>query len=67
VTTEGGGIPGGTQDVFFELAPGELYKLDPHQISGQGLSGHLDMLSYSPDFTIERLFVGAEERTLFGA
>jgi hypothetical protein len=67
VTTTGGGIPNGVQDVAFELVPGQLYALEPQIISGQGLSGQMDMISYSPDFTIERLFVGAEERTLFGA
>jgi hypothetical protein len=67
ITTTGGGIPNGSQDISFQLAPGELYRLDPQQISGQGLSGQMDMISYSPDFTIQRLFVGAEERTFFGA
>jgi hypothetical protein len=67
ITTTGGGIPNGRQDVAFQIAQGELYRLDPAQISGQGLSGQLDMISYSPDFTIERLFVGKEDRTLYGA
>jgi hypothetical protein len=32
-----------------------------------GLSAEIDLISYSPDFIIERLLLANEERTLFGA
>lgn len=67
LTTKGGGIPNGSEPVAFELAPGELYDIKPWPVSGAGLNGALDLESISPDFTIERLQVAAEDRTLFGA
>jgi hypothetical protein len=65
--TKGGGIPNGTEQVAFELAPGELYGIKPWPVSGSGLNGALDLESISPDFTIERIQVASEDRTLYGA
>jgi hypothetical protein len=67
LTTGIGGIPGGVEDVGFQLTQGRKHELIPYSVHGQGIQGHLDLESYSPDFTIERLHVAAEERTLFGA
>lgn len=66
-TTKGGGIPNGTEPVGFELAPGELHDIKPWPLYGAGLEGALDLESISPDFTIERIQVATEDRTLFGA
>jgi hypothetical protein len=62
-----GGVPGGTQDIGFELSAGQTSAFEPQQVSGMGIAGGIDLHSYSPDFTIERLHVGSEDRTLFGA
>jgi hypothetical protein len=66
-TTRGGGIPNGSEDIWFELTAGQQHDIIPMPISGAGLSGEADLLSYSPDFSIERLQVMLEERTLYGA
>lgn len=65
--TRGGGIPGGEQDIAFDLAAGGSWTLDPQRAEGAGIQGAVDLQSFSPDFTIERLHLGAEDRTLFGA
>jgi hypothetical protein len=65
--TCGGGNPGGTQDVGFEIPPGKKYGILPYATSGGGIWSHVDLTSLSPDFTIERLHLAAELRTLFGA
>jgi hypothetical protein len=65
--TTGGGIPAGNQDVSFQLASGEIHDVLPHAINGSGLDCSIDLQSKSPDFTIERLHLTAEERTLYGA
>jgi hypothetical protein len=67
VTCGDGGVPGGVQGVAFDLAPGEGHKIIPAPIEGGGIWGSIDLTSVSPDFTIERLHLAAEERTLFGA
>jgi hypothetical protein len=67
VTTRHGGIPGGVQDVGFELVPGRIYEIIPQPLSGAGITGHLDLHSLSPDFIVERLHIASEERTLYGA
>jgi hypothetical protein len=36
-------------------------------VDGHGIWGALDLQCHSPDFTIERVHIAAEERTLFGA
>jgi hypothetical protein len=63
----GGGIPTGSQDISFQLGQGENYKIIPLAVSGSGIGGALDLESVSPDFTVERIHIAAEERTLFGA
>lgn len=84
VTTRGGGIPNGVQDVAFTLDGSALpaganpqglldlttnYGLLPSDppLTVAGISAEIDLISYSPDFVIERLFLANEERTLFGA
>jgi hypothetical protein len=67
LTTRGGGIPNGVQDVFFELTRGQQHDIIGCPLAGNGLSGEFDLLSYSPDFTIERVQAMVEEVTLFGA
>jgi hypothetical protein len=76
----GGGIPGGVQDIGFESTVGEFEfglgptqrSLDagffePQRIESAGIAAAVDLWTNSPDFTIERLHIGAEDRTLFGA
>lgn len=67
VTTHEGGIPGGSQEVSFEIVPGKNYEILPYPLSGAGIVGALDLSSVSPDFIIERVHLGSEERTLYGA
>ena len=67
VTCSGGGNPGGVQDVGFQLPAGKRYDILPVPIEGGGIAAAIDLQSYSPDFTIERLHIGNEQRTLFGA
>jgi hypothetical protein len=63
----GGGNPGGTQDIGFEMTAGKTYAFEPQPIQGAGIAGAIDLESISPDFVIERLHIVAESRTLFGA
>jgi hypothetical protein len=65
--TTGGGVHGGQQDVGFQLTAGERYKIDAQRIEAAGIAGAIDLESVSPDLTIERLHIGVENRTLFGA
>ena len=67
VTSGDGGIPGGVESVDFELTPGTDFKIVPSPLHGSGIWSTIDIQSNSPDFTIERLHLAAEERTLFGA
>ena len=67
VTAGGGGVPGGTQDIAFELTQGVSHGLEPWPIQCSGIWGAIDLESVSPDFILQRLHVAAEERTLFGA
>ena len=67
VTSGDGGIPGGVESVDFELTPGTDFKIIPSPLHGAGIWSTIDIQSNSPDFTIERLHLAAEERTLFGA
>lgn len=66
-TTSGGNVPTGTQAFDFELAAGRPYGFDVCALSCGGIAIQLDLESLSPDFTIERIHIAAEERTLFGA
>jgi hypothetical protein len=67
MTSGGGGVPGGSEDVAFDLPAGKLEEIIPQPLSGAGIWGQVDLRSTSADFTIERLHIAAEERTLFGA
>lgn len=62
-----GGTAGGEQDIAFQLSEGKAYGFEPCRIEGAGIAGAVDLQSLSPDFTIARLHIGAESRTLFGA
>jgi hypothetical protein len=66
-TTGDGGVPGGSQDIGFQLAQGKQFQIIPQPIEGGGIWCYADIDSYSPDFTIERLHIASEQRTLFGA
>jgi hypothetical protein len=81
LTTTGGGIPNGIQEVNFSLAPGpgtpaqiagpagtaSTSAFEPQGLQGMGIAGALDIQSLSPDFTLERIHLTIEERTLWGA
>jgi hypothetical protein len=67
VTSGDGGIPGGVESVDFELPGGVDFKIIPSPLHGSGIWSTIDIQSNSPDFTLERLHLAAEERTLFGA
>jgi hypothetical protein len=67
VKTSGGGVPNGIQDVAFDLTDGKIHDILPQPIEGGGIAAEIDLMSLSPDFTIERLHVAGEQRTLFGA
>ena len=62
-----GGVPGGTRDLGFELAPGGVEAFEPQPTEGAGIAAAVDLQSTSPDFTISRLHVLSELRTLWGA
>jgi hypothetical protein len=66
-TTGAGGIPSGTQEIGFSLPAGRRYGMEPWPLAGAGIAGAVDLTSYSPDFSIERLHIVTEERTLYGA
>jgi hypothetical protein len=67
ITAGGGGVPGGTQDIGFQLTRGVADSIEPQPIEASGIWAGIDLESVSPDFIIERLHVAADERTLFGA
>jgi hypothetical protein len=67
LTTGGGGVPGGTKDISFQLTQGVKASIEPQPIEGAGIWAAIDLESVSPDFIIERLHVAADQRTLFGA
>jgi hypothetical protein len=66
-TTGEGGVPGGSRDIAFDSPAGKRYSMLPQPIEGAGIAGAVDLQSFSPDFTIERLHIVSEERTLWGA
>ena len=66
-TGSAGGVPGGREDIGFMMPPGQRYAMVPQAVSGAGIAGAVDIESISPDFTIERLHITTEERTLWGA
>jgi hypothetical protein len=65
-STEGGGIPNGSEQVSFEVQP-NTDDMKGHPLAGQGIFGWLDLRSNSPDFIIERVLLASEDRTLYGA
>jgi hypothetical protein len=65
--TRGGGMPNGVEDLSFELPPGKKHDIVPQPTAGIGIEAEMDLISYSPDFTIERIDGMVEERTLYGA
>ena len=67
VTSGGGGIPGGVESVDYQLAAGAQFGILPSPLHGAGIWSAIDLQTNSPDCTIERLHLAAEERTLFGA
>ena len=66
-TSGGVNTVGGTQDISFELPSGKRYGILPQPTGGAGIWTYIDLQSLSPDFTIERLHIGAEDRTETGA
>jgi hypothetical protein len=77
-STRGGGIPTGTQEVSFNIATAPVLgtgvtntprptSTEPYPLQASGISGAVDIQSISKDFTIERLHVMLEGRTLWGA
>jgi hypothetical protein len=67
LTCAGGGVPGGAEDIAFDLTAGKRFDILPAPVTGAGIWGAVDLQSTSPDFTLERLHISAEERTLYGA
>jgi|GEM_PF-3056705 len=67
VLTEGGVDRPGRQDVAFDLSPGQVHAIRAWPLSCSGISAAVDLISYSPDFTIERLHLSNEGRTFWGA
>lgn len=65
--TGDGGVPGGKQSIGFNLVGGEKHKILPSPVEGAGIWGALELRSYSPDFTIERIHLTGHENTLYGA
>ena len=55
VRSGGGGIPGGTESVDFELAAGGVFGIIPSPLHGAGIWATAELQSNSPDFTLERL------------
>lgn len=66
VSTHGGGLPNGVEEISFSLDPSG-YDITPAPIAGQGINAGIDLISYSPDFTVARLMMTFDDRTLFGA
>lgn len=65
--TRGGGIPNGAEDIAFEIPAGKKHDILAWPTAGQGMEAELDLISYSPGFSLVRIDAMVEERTLFGA
>jgi hypothetical protein len=69
----GGGVPGGVEDIAFDMAAGEVpaapgvksAAILPQPLSGAGIYGAIDLQSTSPEFTLQRLHLLSEARTLY--
>lgn len=64
--TNGGGLPNGAKDIAFYLDPG-MRDIVPAPTDGKGINANLDLSSLSPDFTVARISMTFDARTLFGA
>lgn len=67
LTNVGCSTPGGTQDIAFQMPPGQPSAFLAQATQGQGILGSVDLQSISPDFSIERIHFTVEPRTLEGA
>jgi hypothetical protein len=67
IVTRGGGLPNGAESFDFEIPAGKRHDILGWPTASAGMEAEMNLLSYSPDFTIERIDVMIEERTLFGA
>lgn len=69
MTTGGGEVPGGALAVTIEVPQNafDIVQGLGAGSTGAGLWAELDLTSVSPDFTLERLSLAYDERTLFGA
>jgi hypothetical protein len=65
--TRGGGVPNGEEDVSFRLHSGRKHDILPWPTASAGMEAELDLITYSPDFSILRIDGMLEERTLYGA
>lgn len=65
--TRGGAVPNGAEDIAFELPAGKRHDIMAWPTAGQGMEAELDLISYSPDFSIERIDGMVEERVIYGA
>ena len=66
LTTYGGGIPNGSEQVSFECQP-NVDDMRPYPTTGQGMFASLDLRGNSPDYVLLRILLSFEDRTLFGA
>jgi hypothetical protein len=67
IVTRGGGLPNGAEDISFEIPAGKRHDIVGTPCASAGMEAEMNLISYSPDFTIERIDGMIEERTLFGA
>lgn len=65
--SHGGGVPGGSKDIAFDMVGGKVFDWQPQPAESSGIAAGVDLESISPDFVLERLHVLYEERTLWGA
>jgi hypothetical protein len=60
-------VPNGEEDVSFRLHSGRKHDILPWPTASAGMEAELDLITYSPDFSILRIDGMLEERTLYGA
>lgn len=66
LSTTGGGVPNGSEAVAFDVGPNQS-DLRPQPTQGQGIEAALNLTGNSPDYTIQRIMLAYEDRTIFGA
>ena len=66
MTSGNGGVPGGTEDLSFNV-PSGVAAIVPWPLGGKGIQAGFMLASNSPDFTLARISLTFEARTLFGA